>query len=161
MDWQLLHLLFLIIVANGTPIVLRYLMRGTFSYPIDSGRLFVDNKRLFGKTKTWRGLIGSLLFTGLFAWLLGFDLETGFLIAAGAMGGDMLSSFIKRRLGIPSSAQAPLLDQIPESLVPLVLVSQTFQLSADTLLVLVSIFFTLDIVLSQLLYKLGIRRKPY
>ncbi|MBX3639375.1 MAG: CDP-archaeol synthase [Nitrosomonas sp.] len=161
MDWPMLSLLFLILVANGSPILLRYFMRDTFSYPMDCGYCFVDNKRLLGNAKTWRGLMGSLLITSLSALMIGYDLETGLLVASGAMGGDILSSFLKRRLGIHSSARAPLLDQIPESLVPALLLMQTFQLSVAAVATLVLVFFLLDVTLSRLLYQLGIRKKPY
>ena len=157
----MLSLLFLILVANGSPILLRYFMRDALSFPIDFGCRFADGKPLLGGTKTWRGLIGSLLITSLSALMIGYDPGTGFLVAAGAMCGDLLSSFLKRRLGMRSSTRALLLDQVPESLVPALLLMQTFDLSAAAIVVLVIVFFLLDVILSRLLYLLGIRRKPH
>ncbi|WP_309371566.1 CDP-archaeol synthase [Nitrosomonas sp.] len=161
MDTPLLHVLILIIIANGAPIVLSHLTSNKVAHPIDCGYIFLDRNRLLGNAKTWRGLIGSLLITSLFGLWLGYEFETGFLIAAGAMSGDLLSSFIKRRLSLPPSSMAPFLDQIPESLLPAMLVMQTFQLIAIDLAYLVAVFFVLEYVLSFLLYKLGIRKKPY
>ncbi len=161
MDWSTFSLLFLILVANGSPILLRYLMRNALSYPIDFNCRFTDGKPLFGGTKTWRGLIGSLLFTSLSALMIGLDPGTGLLAASGAMCGDLLSSFLKRRLGMRSSTRAPLLDQVPESLIPALLLMKAFDLSIVTIMVLVLAFFLLDVILSRLLYQLGIRKKPY
>ena len=42
-------------------------------------------------------------------------------LAVGAMAGDLVSSFMKRRLRLKSEAQAVGLDQIPEVLLPLLL----------------------------------------
>lgn len=161
MDWHLISLLLLIITANGAPIIVRYLIKNRLSYPIDCGYLFLDNKRLLGHSKTWRGLISALFFTSLLALLMGYEMQAGIIVAAGAMSGDLLSSFIKRRLNMPPSSRAPLLDQIPESLIPALLVMQTFHLSATGVLYLVIIFFMIEYVLSRLFYYLGIRRKPY
>ena len=161
MVWHFLSLLFLILIANGSPILARYLMRTTLSCPIDFGYRFADQQRLFGEAKTWRGFFSSLIATGVSALLVGYDLATGLLIAMGAMSGDLISSFFKRRLGFRSSARAPLLDQVPESLLPALLVMHLFQLSTTDILMLVCIFFILDAGLSRLFYWLGVRRKPY
>ncbi|MCB1984888.1 MAG: CDP-archaeol synthase [Burkholderiales bacterium] len=161
MEWPFLHLLVLIITANGGPILFRYLAGNKMAYPVDFRVIFFDQKRLLGNAKTWRGLIGSFLVTCPMAWLMGYDLTTGFLIAAGAMSGDLISSFIKRRLNMRPSSMAPFLDQIPESLIPALLVMQAFHLTANTVTYLVIIFFILEYVLSRLLYELGIRKKPY
>jgi len=45
-------------------------------------------------------LFAALLVTTTAALLLGYSPETGFLIAAYAILGDLLSSFIKRRLAM-------------------------------------------------------------
>jgi CDP-diglyceride synthetase len=161
MDWSIFSLLFLIIVANASPILLRYLMRDIFSYPIDFNCRYTDGKPLFGSAKTWRGLMGSLLITSLSAQMIGHDFETGLLVASGAMCGDLLSSFLKRRLGMRSSTRAPLLDQVPESLIPVLLLMQTFHLSIAAIAALVLVFFLLDVMLSRFLYHLGIRKRPY
>jgi hypothetical protein len=51
--------------------------------------------------------------------LLGLGWKIGALIGIVAMASDLLASFVKRRLGLPPSSQAIGLDQIPESLIPL------------------------------------------
>src|SRR5690606_6647640 len=88
------------------------------NWRIDGGVTLADGRALFGATKTWRGLVGSMLATTSLAVLLGLGWRVGLLVAAGAMLGDLLSSFSKRRLGFASSARAPGLDQLPEALLP-------------------------------------------
>ena len=161
MHIELLHLLLLILVANGSPVLIRFVLRNRFSYPIDFGYKFASGKPLLGNSKTWRGLFGSIIITSLIALALGYDYSSGLLVAVGAMAGDILSSFIKRRLGMQSSAMAPLLDQLPESLFPALLVKQTFMLDYLDIFILFLLFLVLELGLSRLLYEIGIRRRPY
>ena len=51
--------------------------------------------------------------------VIGLPWNIGLVVAVWAMVGDCLSSFVKRRLKMPSSSMALGLDQIPESLLPL------------------------------------------
>jgi CDP-2,3-bis-(O-geranylgeranyl)-sn-glycerol synthase len=76
------------------------------------------------------------------------------------MGGDLLASFIKRRLGITSSASALGLDQSLEALVPALVCRTPFAFQATDILIIVLAFFVLEIMLSRLLYRLHIRNRP-
>ena len=99
--------------------------------PIDFEKNFIDGRRILGKGKTWRGFfLGSLagLIFGLiqnflsiylpYDWFPYFseNILTAFFIiftlSFGAMLGDSIGSFIKRRLGIESGGKAFLLDQL-------------------------------------------------
>lgn len=77
------------------------------------------------------------------------------------MAGDLFSSFLKRRAGIPPHGQAFLLDQVPESLFPLLVLAPTLGLTAPDIAVTVAAFVVLGIVLSRLLFRLKIRDRPY
>ncbi|MFQ5838061.1 MAG: CDP-2,3-bis-(O-geranylgeranyl)-sn-glycerol synthase [Thermoplasmata archaeon] len=96
--------------------------------PVDLGKRWKDGRRLFGEGKTWRGLLGggfSGVFVGILQWASlmpwgGSPFSHGSfpqflgLVAAlsfGALLGDLLGSFIKRRLGIEKGHKAPVLDQ--------------------------------------------------
>ena len=83
------------------------------------------------------------------------------IIGLAAMLGDVLSSFIKRRLGLDSSSQSVGLDQIPEALLPLLAVAETFALGGLTIAMIVGGFAVLELTLSPLFYWLGIRNRPY
>lgn len=78
------------------------------------------------------------------------------------MLGDLLSSFIKRRLGIAVSGRARLLDQVPESALPLLVLHESLGLTAYTeTAMVVTVFVILDLSVSPLLYRLHIRKRPY
>ena len=154
-------LIILLMAANGAPILLRWLSEGRYARPIDGGLLLADGRPLFGPSKTVPGLIAALVLTAFVAWLFGLSPLTGCYFAALAMAGDLLASFVKRRLNIPASGMAPGLDQVPESLFPLIGVRGLFDLGWTQIFVMVLIFIVLDYVLSFLLYQLHIRKRPY
>ncbi|MGC8899476.1 MAG: CDP-2,3-bis-(O-geranylgeranyl)-sn-glycerol synthase [Candidatus Micrarchaeia archaeon] len=89
-------------VANAVPVFLGGGM------PIDFGKNFFDGRRVLGNNKTIRGF-----FAGIFSGVLAGDIiaiiypllppleyiASAFLLSLGAMFGDVLGSFIKRRIG--------------------------------------------------------------
>lgn len=161
MNLALIHLFFLIVLANGAPILAHNIFGRKADFPIDGDLCFFDKRPLFGHSKTWRGLIASLLLTSLLAWLLGYAAQTGLMIALAAMCGDLLTSFIKRRLNMPSSSMAPLFDQVAESLFPALMVMQVFALTPLNIALLVLAFIVFDLLFSRLLHWIGLRRRPY
>ena len=161
MSIELLHLLLLIVIANGAPILLRFILNDSYDFPIDFGIKLPDNKPLFGPSKTWRGVCAAFLATPVAAWLLGYLPETGLLIAVYAVLGDLISSFIKRRLAMEPSSMAFLLDQVPESFLPAFMMMEIFMLTLPSVMLLVLIFVIIELLLSHKLYKWGIRRRPY
>ena len=89
-------------IANMTPVLLKIKYWNT---PI--------NESTFGKNKTWRGFLGAII-TGILSFLvlvkfniiifpgdLSFIIFVGFLFGFGAIGGDLIKSFLKRKIGIP------------------------------------------------------------
>lgn len=121
-------------VANSTPVnvsKIGFLQR--YATPIDGGRTW-RGVRIFGDGKTWRGffsgitagtIIGILQmnFQQQSAELLQnfFDnpltlpqmsIELAFMLSLGTIIGDMVASFVKRRVGLSPGDPAPLLDQL-------------------------------------------------
>lgn len=156
-----LKLLLLLTVANGAPVVAKRLLGSRLSYPLDGRARFLDGRPLFGASKTIRGLVLSIATTSGVAPLLGLDLSTGFLVGAGAMAGDLLSSFTKRRLGLKPSSRATGLDQIPESLLPALLCWQELSLTVADGVAVVGGFLIGEIILSRWLFRMHIRDRPY
>lgn len=156
-----LQLLLLLMIANGMPILARKWLGARWAWAVDGGRRAWDGRPWLGPSKTWRGLLAALAITPPAALLLGLEAAIGVLIALGAMAGDLGSSFLKRRLGIVPSGQALVLDQVPESLLPLLLVAPMLQLAIVEILMLVLAFFLLELLLSRILFALHIRRRPY
>jgi CDP-2,3-bis-(O-geranylgeranyl)-sn-glycerol synthase len=154
-------LLLLIGVANGTPVIVKKIFGDLWALPLDGNRKFFDQKPVFGPSKTIRGIVFSLLLTAVCAPLFAIPWTYGAMIAIAAMAGDLLSSFIKRRLGKPSSSMALGIDQIPESLFPMIAAHFLFGVSWFGVLLVVVLFFILELLVSKLLYKLNIRNEPY
>ena len=153
--------LLLLLVANGAPILARKLFDQRFDRPIDGGIEFFDGKPLLGPKKTYRGLIASVIMTSLAAIVLDLPAWIGVLVALLSMLGDLISSFIKRRMGLDSSDKSLGIDQIPESLIPLWVLHDELGLNTLDILVLVVMFFILEIFLSRILYHLNIRDRPH
>ena len=149
--WLISHLVLLLIIANGTPALLGLVLGPRWNRPLDNNRQFPDNRPLLGPSKTLRGLFSAIVVTGLLAPLFGLSLLEGASFALLAMLGDICSSFIKRRLGIASSRSVPLLDQIPESILPLWGLQTALGSSGSEMALAVAIFIVIDLLLSGLL----------
>lgn len=159
--WEKADLLLLIIAANGTPILLDKVLGARLDHPLDAGLVLPDGQRLLGASATLRGAAGAVLCTAALASLLGHGVRTGALVGALAMVGDGLSSFVKRRLLLAPGDKATGLDQVPESLLPLLAVAGRYGLSSTDIVLLVSGFTLFDMAASRLLYRMHIRRRPH
>jgi CDP-2,3-bis-(O-geranylgeranyl)-sn-glycerol synthase len=157
----ILELLILISVANGTPVLAKKILGDVLSYPIDGGALLPDGRPLFGPSKTIRGLVLSFLITPLAAVFLGFPWQLGLLIAGAVIAGDLLSSFVKRRIGLSPSSRAIGLDQIPESLFPLLASRWLLPVTFLDVVIGVAIFWAAAPILSRLFFHLRLRDQPY
>ena len=155
------QLLTLLAVANGTPIIVEKFLGKFLAFPIDGGATLADGKPLFGSSKTLRGLALSILATTSVAPLIGLNWKIGALLALMAMIGDLMSSFVKRRMGLAPSDRAIGLDQIPESLLPLLACALFLPLTFFDVVVATLTFFVGELALSRVLFKLHIRDRPY
>lgn len=154
-------LLTLLLVVNGSPVVARALLGTRLTQPLDAGRHLADGYRLLGPSKTWVGVLTAMTTGGLLAPWLGHTWQTGVAIGVLAMAGDAISSFIKRRRGLPAGAMALGLDQVPESLLPLVVLKTTLALTWGGIAMLTLAFVLADLGISRLLYRLGIPHHPH
>ncbi|HWM48361.1 MAG TPA: CDP-archaeol synthase [Xanthobacteraceae bacterium] len=154
-------LLILLTAANGSPVIAKRVLGERFAWPIDGGLALRDGRPLFGTSKTWRGLAAAVLATTVVAPLVGLTWQAGFAIGAAAMAGDLLSSFLKRRLGLKSSSQALGLDQVPESLLPQLVVARTLGLTIPDMLGVTLLFFAGELIVSRVLFALHVRDRPY
>lgn len=129
-SWAFRLILFILpaYFANSIPVLLGG------GAPMDFGKKLSDGRRIFGDGKTWRGFFAGVLAgvavgaaQGLLlpgsAWDLyphfAFGLSgsaayvlSGFLLGLGAMVGDLLGSFIKRRQGLERGAPSLITDQL-------------------------------------------------
>ena len=158
---QILQILALLALANGTPIAAKNILGSRFSFPLDARKNLWDARPLFGPSKTVRGVLVSIFVTAACAPLIGVDMTVGVIAATAAMAGDLFSSFVKRRLNFPPSSQAIGLDQIPESLFPMLACRDALSLTIADIALGVMIFFAGELVLSYLLHRLHLRDTPY
>lgn len=105
-------------------------------FPMDFGRNFPDGRRILGDGKTWSGYFGGSLIGVLsgiilysifhFADVLPYSaygtdaasvFASLFAMSFGSLTGDVLGSFIKRRINIPRGGKGSLLDMWPFALV--------------------------------------------
>jgi hypothetical protein len=156
-----IRLLILLLLANGAPFVAGKLLGQRLLRPVDSGREFIDGRPLFGQSKTIRGLILAILVTTAGAPLVGLSWRIGALVGTLAMAGDLFSSFLKRRLGRMSSSPTVGLDQVPESLFPLLACLGPLSLTMADVALGVAAFVVGELLLSRLLYAIDLRERPY
>lgn len=154
--------LLLILVANSAPILISLVPYvDKLSYPLDGKFKFFDGRRWLGDNKTWRGVIAAMLATSICAVVIQSGWILGLIVGVLAMLGDSISSFMKRRLAMTPSAMALGIDQVPESLLPLIYLQYRWSLDWYSVLLVVLLFAILEIILSRILFRLHIRKRPY
>jgi len=151
-------------IANAMPVLLK---NGT---PIDRGRVFIDGKRILGDGKTWEGLILGIIggFNSSLAITLYFHIEhlfiLFFLASVTGLFGDIVGSFIKRRLGIQRGEPLPILDQLDFAIGSTIAYMFLGLLSIEKV-VLITYSFIIILVLhlttNMLAYKVGLKDKPW
>ena len=139
--------------------------------PMDFGRTWCDGRRILGPSKTWSGFLfagfAAMPFCLLEAWLIllappnlklvpvlapsvAAAVPLAAILTFGAMAGDALGSFVKRRLGRESGARTLLLDQLPFVLVPIAIGLVVYPG------LFVSVFVRWEAVIWLLVYTLGL-----
>ena len=105
-------------LANMAPVVTQKLW-GRHRYPIDFHMVFIDKVRLLGEGKSWNGLFTGTLAGGLVGAAQGLTianplagLKLGLVLGFGALFGDTIKSFFKRRIGKVRGASWFPFDQI-------------------------------------------------
>ncbi|MBU1111992.1 MAG: CDP-archaeol synthase [archaeon] len=136
-------------------------------------------EKWFGKNKTWRGLIvGVLLGTGIFFiqrllytnnlmadWVLidysGYTFLLGLLLALGAILGDMVESYFKRKKGLkPGKPWIPW-DQLDFVLGAIILSAFVYVPDILVIVILLLISPLLHILVNHIAYWLKIRKSRY
>ena len=114
----LLELLLLLMLANGTPVIVKRVLGARLGRPLDGGAHLWDGRPVFGASKTIRGIAFAVVVTVAGSLALGLGGTVGAVVGATAMAGDLGSRFVKRRLGLPPHAVALGLGHVPESPLP-------------------------------------------
>jgi len=155
-----LKILLLLWAVNFAPPFLAYLLREKWNAPLDGGRIFLDGKPLLGSHKTIRGVCAAA-FMGVSAGLiLGFPFWLGLSAGLLSMAGDLVSSFLKRRMGMVSGSVFAGLDQIFEGAFPFVVIAPYFDLPWGEVSILL-VLFCLGAYVGAWFLKEFLLGKPY
>ena len=145
-----LDALLLVIVANVMPWAAAQYFSDYWRAPLDGGATFADGSRILGDHKTWRGLMVGTLACGGVAWILRYPLFLGIAFGILSLAADTASSFAKRRFRLPPGAEIPGMDQLPEALVPLVVLSRPLGLGLIESVAIALSFLLLDLAVMRL-----------
>jgi len=140
----------LLVIANGVPVLVNLVAGCRWDRPLDGHLVLPDGQPLLGDSKTIRGFVAAIAVTAVLAPLFGMSLLAGASFGGLAMLGDLASSFVKRRLGFTSGHSAPLLDQLPETLLPLTVMRPVLGPTGMEMFVAVCLFVVIDLLLSSL-----------
>jgi len=92
-------------LANAAPVICGG------SSALDGGRVWRDSRPILGSHKTVRGTISGVA-VGTAVGLVQMTPLRGFLLALGTIGGDLIVSFVKRRLDLKPGASFLVADQL-------------------------------------------------
>ena len=81
----------------------------------------------------------------------------GFLLAFGALVGDAIGSFLKRRIGIGRGKPAPILDQLDFLVVALLFVSLVVKLDLGFVIIAMVLTVIIHLIANTGAYLLGIK----
>ena len=161
--------------ANMAPVMARKI--NLFVFPIDFSKK-LNKKPIFGKNKTFRGFVFGVIFgmaTAYFQSLLYifqffkslsfFDYQYwvlfGFLMGIGALAGDLIKSFFKRRLDIGPGEKFVPFDQTDFVVGALVFIMPVFDLTWKIFLASLLLSFILHIVVNHIAFYLKIRNEKW
>ncbi len=165
-----------IYAANGlTPVVMRFLK----GHPIDGGRMLGKN-RILGDGKSWEGLffgtfmgiviaVVEMLAFPFLPWglspvslnIIAMTPFIGFLLGFGAMAGDVVASFFKRRMGRPRGAPVPLLDQLDFLAGSFLMLSLVVVVKWEWIIMGTIITLVFHVVANVIAYKIGVKKTPW
>lgn len=142
--------LLMVVTANTSAWTAARVLGTHWNAPLDFGTTLRDGTRLLGSHKTWRGVIAAAMACGVVSQLLGPGFVPGAAFGILALLGDAASSFLKRRLRLAPGAEVSGLDQIPEAILPLLVLPRPLGLGLVQSLVVTALFVLLDIATTRL-----------
>ena len=166
--------------ANLVPVFAAHLpgLRN-WNAPIDNN-LSYRGKRLFGKSKTWRGIVSGVLVAVIVFWLqkrlsthLGsfsayleavnyshLSYWLGALLGFGALAGDTIESFFKRQLAVESGKSWFPFDQLDYIIGGIILSLLVTRLPLAIYVWIIVVWFVAHLVFSYIGYRLHLKKTP-
>jgi CDP-archaeol synthase len=145
-----LSALLMVTVANVAPWASGRLFGRFGSQPLDCGVRLADGTRLLGDHKTWRGVLAGELACAVIGRLLEHSWALGAAFATLSLAADAASSLVKRRLHLAPGAEMAGLDQLPEALLPLLVLATWLRISLLEALTIALAFLFLDLAATPL-----------
>jgi len=160
--------------ANMAPVICKKMFK-FLAKPIDFGKT-LNGKPIFGKNKTWRGLIVAVMFGIIIAYIQFLLKDTfaaitiinysnwfwiGLLLGLGAILGDLAKSFFKRRVGVKSGQPWIPFDQIDYTLGAILFVSLIYFPGWNILITALAMNFLLHIIVNHIAYWTHIRNEKW
>jgi len=154
--------------ANAIPVIFGG------GYPLDAGRTFFDGKPILGSHKTFRGFFSGLVIGTLVGFLqtvffqqvlsqydarFRYDVLLGFMLSLGALVGDSIESFFKRRLDLPPGSSLPIADQLDFVAGALLFSLPVSPPSLPTIIIIIIITPPIHFLTNFLANRLGIKRE--
>jgi len=143
-------------VANAAPLVFGG------GRPLDADRKFWDGRPIFGSHKTVRGFFAGIIagsLVGLAESVIDPRLALGgFAISLGAVLGDLLGAFVKRRLGMKPGRLFPVVDQLDFVLGALITSYPLFPMNPFSILIVVVVTPPIHLGTNLGAYLLGMKR---
>jgi len=132
---------------------------------LDAGRKLSDGQPIFGSHKTIRGVFAGIVAGTIVGWgeaLVDPRLVVGgFMISLGAVLGDLLGAFIKRRLRVEPGRAFPVLDQLDFIVGGLVLGYLFFPIEPISVLLVVLVTPPVHLATNYGAYRLGIKKTQW
>jgi hypothetical protein len=154
LHWALAgRVLLLMVVANVLPWAAGRALPRRWTAPLDGGLRLQDGRRLLGAHNTWKGLLAGVLGCGLTGLIVGPGFTVGAAFGALSLAGDALSSLAKRRLDRAPGTEIPGLDQLPEALLPAVVLAGALGLGAAEIIASALAFLVLDLLATRLRHR--------
>ena len=160
-----LYYIFPAYCANAAPV----LFGG--GHPVDFGRKFIDGKPIFGQNKTIRGFIAGLFIGTLVGWAqetlapnIGLEKGSvllGLCLSLGALFGDLVGSFVKRRLDLKPGASFPVSDQIDFVLLALLF---SLPVKPPTFLyavLIIALTLPIHLLANVIAYLIRVKKRPW
>lgn len=137
---------------------------------MDFGRNFIDGKPLFGSHKTFRGFFSGLLI-GTLVGIAQSNVNVpifetppillGFVLSLGGLTGDLIHSFVKRRLNLPPGASFPVADQMDFVIGALLFSLLIFPPLPEIALIILVVTPPIHLLTNYVAYRLGMKKEPF
>ena len=168
--------------ANSFPILFSKIFKGKF--PMDFGKTW-RGKPIFGSNKTWPGFFGGILVGAIIGllqskfilglllnssnisipayhiFLQGRPIFAGLLLGIGALTGDLVKSFVKRRAGIAPGKSWPIIDQLDFIIGALLFVSIVEVPTLETVIIVLILTPVIHLAANTTAYLLKIKKVWY